>query len=338
MNFKLFAFTLLMFPLAAIAQDFGTGTGWTGLQPTESLVIDENFQGFEFFHTDEHSNQGNSEHKIDETTLEEIPGYIDFDSTFSFLNSTVTASYSFIQCAFAPNWGVAYSINGDTGEPVDPDPTTEGVSVGFVEISRLDEIYSAVPTSRGYLTVDLTNLEFVEAIQYSHSSTGGNRRGILVEYSKDGGASWDSLRYQPGNNYAASFTTDVFTGDRTPNSINCTPSANGMLWEDAINDDGLMIRFLEAGGQTVRLHDLKVYGSLPSISSNSLLEKNKLKIVGKSLIMNEQSMVQVYTVSGALITKRAAVKKMDLSHLENGVYILKVNSKGVDFSQKIVIR
>ena len=315
------------------AQDVGTGTGWGDLSPSESLVIDENFQEFQFFHSDENPDQGNSDNTIDETTGEIIYNYRNLDTAMFFENSTKKFNYEFYQCAFAPDWQTAYAYQTET-------ENTENVSNGFVEVSRGDTVYSTVPTIHGYVVADLTGLESVEIIQYSHSSTGGRKRGILVEFSIDSGVTWDTLRYQPGSSaWASSFTKDPFTGDKTYNEIQCEPSAYGMLWEDAIYwyDGGFMLRFGECGGQTIRLHDLKVYGTIAQGSAVIELKNDlRIKSFNNSVEISEPAVVSVYSITGRLIKSANAVEMMSLSNLSNGIYIIKAQSGNRIATEKFV--
>lgn len=314
------------------AQDVGTGTGWGDLSPSEPLVINENFQGFTFFHSDENPDQGNSQHAIDENTGEVVYNYMDLDTTVLFEGSTKTFNYSFYQCAFAPDWQSAYAYQNET-------QNTEGVSDGFVEVSRGDSVYSTIPTTHGYILVDLTGLESVEVVQYSHSSTGGRKRGILVEYSIDSGATWDTLRYQPGSSaYASSYTKDVFSGDKTYNEIQCEPSAYGMLWEDPVYwyDGGFMLRFGEGGGQTIRLHDLKVYGTIAENSGvPEIVADLKIKAINNVIELSHKASVTVYSITGALVKSANNVRSLSVHDLSNGIYIVKANSAEQMCIQKI---
>ncbi len=268
--------------LQAQTLNTGTGTGWDVIfQPGSPLLINENFQSYEFFHTDENADQGNSDNTLDETTMLPVAGYKTMSVELTLGSSHYTAPISFEECAFAPEWPAAYAYS-DALAANDLENSenynTGGVSNGFVEISReAIAMGGNLPTTRGYLVVDLRKIDFVEGIQYAHSSCGGNKRGITVEFSLDDGASWDTLRYQPGGAaWNGGFTYDFFTQERTYNGYRCDPSAYGMLWEDPIYESNVMLRFLEGGGQTIRMHDLKVYGDLPT--SVKKIKENTIKI------------------------------------------------------------
>ena len=75
--FTLFLFVLIGGSMSLYAQVLNTGTGveWGTLGANEPLVVDEDFQGFEFFHSDEMPNEGNSSHSIDPISNDTIFGY-----------------------------------------------------------------------------------------------------------------------------------------------------------------------------------------------------------------------------------------------------------------------
>lgn len=320
------------------AQDMGTGTGWDNLNPSSALVLDEDFSGFDFFGNWVHANNSNSKPIVDETTGETIDGTNSGSKTIPFLNSTSTLTYTWDSCAFAPEWGVAYSVDGD-GLPVDPDPTTTGVSNGFVEISR---VYPKDNTLEGEFIVDLRNLDYVEGIQYTHSSCGGKRRGFVLLISLSDGVEWDTLRYQLGDHYSLNFTKDPFDWSKTPNDINCTPSGYGMLWEDAIYSENVMLKFLADSSyetQAVRIHDLKVYGDLKT--SDEVAEfSNDLKIKVHNSVVNfsELAKVNVYSITGKLIQSNDGVDVISLNNLSNGIYIIKAQAGNKVATEKFVKR
>ncbi len=329
---KAFAF-LMAIGLAEVsiwAQTEARGTGWDGLQPGSALVINDNFQGFEFFHSDDNPDMGNSNNQLDEETLTPIPGYKDtLVAEVALQGSNLKAYYYFGECAFAPEWYTAWgykdALAASDLENIE-DYQTAKVSKGFVEVSR--DYGSTPPTIRGTFTVDLRVLDYVEAIQYSHSSCGGTKRGLLVEYSMDDGASWDTLRYQPGNTWSQSFTKDLFSGEKTYNEYNCQYSAYGLLWEDAIYESNMMIRFSEASGQVPRIHDLKVYGDLPT--SVNKVQQNSIKVWMQNGLARFSAYVDVtvYNLSGVQVKHVLNTNEVSMDDMPSGLYIFKINNNG----------
>lgn len=324
----------------SMAQDAGTGTGWAGLAPGSPLVINENFQGFPFFHSDTESNQGNSDNILDPISGEPVYGYKNLTTTVPLVGTQDNAvTYIFDQCAFAPQWKTAYAFRDEVDN-------TPNVSNGFVEISRTYPATGGnLPTVHGSFVVDLRKLEFVDIIQWSHSSTGGNKRGVLCEVSVDNGTTWDTLRYQPGSNYwAASFTKDVFTHAKTPNTYNCQPSAFGMTWEDGIWAENVMLRFSECvipilGGQTARIHDLKVYGDYTSTSAGTI-SKDELKIYSylKKIRISEQAKVAVYNITGSLVRTADKTNLITMDDMPAGIYLVKAMAGNRAKTAKVIIR
>lgn len=317
----------------------GTGPTWGELSPAEPLLIDENFQEFPFFHSDENPDQGNSENVFanDGTTI--IYGYKQDTVQVPIIGSDVgNITYYFYQCAFAPEWKTAYAFQQETDN-------TPNVSDGFVEISR-DYPYGEPPyTVHGWFTVDLREIDFVEVIQWSHSSTGGNKRGVMCEFSLDDGATWDTLRYQPGGAaYLGSFTKMVAVdpADRvkTYNGYRCDPSAFGMTWEDGIWAENVMLRFSECGGQTPRIHDLKVYGTYSGSTAAKVITKDELTIYSfnRKIHISEPSNVNIYNVTGNLVKSASRVSNVSMDEMPAGIYIVKAESDLHRATAKVLIK
>ncbi|WP_347838383.1 T9SS type A sorting domain-containing protein [uncultured Draconibacterium sp.] len=319
--FTLFICLLVGATFTANAQlNMTTGVSWDEIPPSEPLVLEEDFTGFAFFHSDSTSDMGNSNNSYDpndETII--IYGYKNDTVEVPIIGSeSGKITYYFEQCAFAPEWMAAYAYRDQTGQ-------TENVSNGFVEISRdYGSSGGYAPTIRGHFTVDLRALEFVDMIQWTHSSTGGSKRGVQCEYSLDDGVTWDTLRYQPGNTWSQSFTKDPLSGTKTANGYRCDPSAYGMTWADGIYADNVMLRFLECGGQTPRIHDLKVYGTYTPPTSAVIIDKDELKIFASNKVirLSEEAKVNVYTVAGALVKQANRANTISMNDMPNGIYLV----------------
>lgn len=310
----------------------GTGVPWGELSPTEPLVLDENFQGFEFFHSDENPDMGNSSNAYDEAGGI-IYGYKNDTTIVDALNAPgIKIGYYCTQCAYAPDWQTAYAYQQET-------ENTANVSNGFVEVSR--NFPSDPPTIAGEFVVDLRQLDFVEVIQWTHSSTGGNKRGVMLQFSLDDGMTWDTLRYQPGGAaFGDSFTKDPTTGIKTPNGYRADPSAFGMTWEDGVYAENVMLKFLEAGGQTPRIHDLKVYASFTPMTPVVDLYENDLRIeqVNRLINVSEIADIAVYHTNGQLLKTATNSDQLHLTELPSGLYIVHVQSGKKLKSKKVFIR
>ena len=270
-----------------------TGTGWETLMPGEPLVLEEDFSGFEFLHSDSIPDAGNSSNNADWTEM----GHRDDSTSFVIaMGSKDTIFYDFYHCAFAPNWIAAYafddSLTGGTST------MTPGMSRGFVEISR--EWGSPHFTVSGHLILDLRQLSFVEVVQYSHSSCGGTKRGFTMSMSTDDGVTWDTVRLHCDGYSYSDF-------DELIEHYNCQKSAHGMMWEDGIYNSNVMLRWTQdARGQAVRLHDLLVFGTITNPSSVEAVYDTEIEINCRHriIMLSEVADIGIYDLKGSLL-KRA---------------------------------
>lgn len=340
MKAKIFTLIICLFTgltFTATAQlNLGTGVPWGTIGAGEPLVLNEDFTGFTFFHTDSNSDQGNSDNKYDTDGTTVIYGFKNDTVEVPILGSTAgKITYYFDQCAFAPEWNTAYDYKDGGGQ-------TQNVSNGFVEISREYPASGGnLPMIHGGFVVDLRALEFVEVIQWTHSSTGGNKRGVMCEFSVDDGASWDTLRYQPGTAFGYSFTKDPETGTKTDNGYRCDPSAYGMTWEDGIFTSNVMLRFGEAGGQTPRIHDLKVYGNYTPPTAVADMIQNDFRIfsANKKIIISEPAdMINVYNITGSLVSNVVNSSRVVMDGFPEGIYIVKAQVGSKLKTTKVLIK
>lgn len=319
------------------AQDLGTGIPWGTLAPGEPMLLNEKFQGFTHFHSRSHTNDSNSRNTADTEGNITAWGYKNDSLKVPIIGSTKgQITFKFYQCAFAPTWPTAYayrdSVNQVTATPIN----TTGVTNGFMEISRLYESHYTVD---GYFLVDLREIEFVEVIQYSHSSCGGSRRGLLLEFSLDNGAKWDTLRYQPGDAWSSSFTKDVTTLVKTDNTFNCTPSGFGMTWEEGIYAGNVMLRFGIAKNQALRIHDLKIYGTYTGTTMADASRAPELKIfsANRKIRISEQADVIVYDITGKVVKKAVQTKLISMDDLPLGIYMVRAQAGRVFKTTKVFV-
>ncbi len=321
--------------LGLSAQDLGTGLTWGTLAPGEPLLLNENFRGFTHFHSRANTNDSNSRNEVDGDGNVTKWGYKNDSIEVAILGSeTGKVGYGYYQCAFAPNWSTAYayrdSVNNGSGSD------TPGISRGFVEISRK---YTTHNTVDGYFILDLRRIDFVEVLQYSHSSCGGTRRGLRLDFSLDNGATWDTLRYQPGDAWASSFTKDPGSGQKTSNSFNCTPSAYGMTWEEGIYAENVMLRFTIAGNQALRIHDLKVYGTYTGQTGSKAVTSEELKfhMARRVLRISEMSDVVVYNIAGQMVRSVSQTRQVSFEGMPEGIYLVKARAGNKIKTDKILV-
>ena len=330
----------LLGSFSVVAQDIGTGPGWGNIIITKDIVIDEDFTGYEFLYSKDNTNSGNSKDVFDEATFEWIWGHRNEVDVKPFINFTGNATFTFDTCAFAPEWTTAWGYRDMLDPAIGVDNTTEGVSPGFVEVSRIG--YGDL--FEGFFMIDLTELPYVEAIQYSHSSCGGYRRGFSLLFSLDGGEVWDTLRYQPGDAWDQSYTKDPadFPGDpyimnKTSNSYNCTPSAHGMLWEDEIKASNVMLKFVPANSQALRIHDLKIYGGDAPVGVHDIVRSTlKVTSLNNQIKVSERASVKVLSCTGTVVKSATVDNIMPLDDISAGIYIVKAKTGAKTTTIKIV--
>lgn len=303
-------------------------------EPSTSLILNENFQGYDHFYSKANSNSGTSAGTMNPELEPEDPNYI----TFGFKNMTIqkklvgnpnSVPFDFYQCAFAPEWMTAYAFKDEDNE-AGTGANTPNVSNGFVEISRDWPNDFNIP---GYFEIDLSSIPYIELIQYTHSSTGGNKRGLLLEFSLDGGANWDTLRFQSGNQNT-SFTKDIIDPDVvTKNNFNCQPSAYGMTWEEALYftpeeeyDDNLRIRFSPAMNQGLRIHDIRIYGEFPVKIKENTINELGLKFFNNIVTSNENADITIYSLTGMAVKQVSNTMSISTEELPSGVYIVNATS------------
>ena len=322
-NFTAIFFGLLIsgFTRLVIGQSYGTGWGIT--PPGEPLIIQDNFTDFPFLHADSNPDQGNSDNLDPEN-----PGYKDTTAFRVCINSSDTIFYDFYQCAFAPNWQPAYGYRDSLAELTPPVPPE--VSRGFVEVARY---YESHATDSGYFIIDLRQVQYLEVIQYTHSSCGGNKRGFTLRKSIDDGVTWDTVRYQRGG-----FTDNY---PESANAWNCQESAYGMVWEDALYlyESNVMLKFSHAVGQAVRIHDFKAYGWVEpetGINDNDIKQEVSIYCSDKTMILSEPADIVIFNMNGVLVKKAKDVETVSTADLPEGMYVVKARTDRGITTKKIL--
>ena len=321
--FTLFSMALIAAGLCLFAQSPEGSTGWDNLQPAEQLVLDMNFQEYPFFHSDENPDQGNSTY-----TEPEGVGYMDTAHFVLVPGSSDTIFLDYYQCAFAPDWLAAWAYADTVDMPA-------GMTPGFVEISRYYEKHSTV---NGHFIIDLRQMEFVEVVQWSHSSCGGKRRGFTLEIIRINGTDTtvvDTLRAQAE-------PASISIGDNATN-FDCLLSAYGMRWEDGVWDSDILLRFTKSMNylQAVRLHDLRVYG-IPKNSNTSVnnIQASEIGIIctGRVIRLSETADIGIYSLSGALLKRADRVDHYAVTDLPDGMYIVRARTESQTTTNRILIK
>jgi len=236
--------------------------------------------------------------------------------------------YDFYQCAFAPNWMPAYWYQDSVNEITQTTPPE--ITRGFVEISREWESWATID---GHFIIDLSQVRFIEAIQFSHSSCGGNKRGFTLAASTDYGVTWDTVMVMTGN---------MTSSD--PPGYDCQESARGMLWELGLYmgslvspGDSVLLRFTKApNNQAVRIHDIKIYGEGHSMGiGQTRVNRIKISVFYGFIRLSEPADIQVYSVNGMLMRQAQRVESLYIQDLPSGIYIVKAKTDRYLSTRKI---
>lgn len=115
-----------------------------------------------------------------------------------------------------------------------------------------------------------------------------------------------------------------------------------MTWEDGLwTDEPLMLRFAEAGGQTPRIHDLKVYGTYTPPTAVSDLRTNDFRIYSanrKIIISKQAERVDVYNLGGILVRNATNSSQISMDQFPEGMYIVKAQVGSQLKTKKIIIK
>lgn len=297
----------------------GLGWGYLGLGEGDypRPFIDENFQNWTKTHTA-------TEAFVKLGTAWLSTKYFDEDiavpvyDAITGVDTGEKLMFKLIQCAVAPDFYSQYYYENQ----LDPTKWTEyshsNVSKGYVELGRT--AYSGAATQNGELII--SKMEYIEGVQYSYASTGGNKRGFTLSKSTDDGNTWEIVRQETGN-----LTTST-------SGYNVQESGYGIRFEDIIDTENVMLKFEIFAEQVLRIHDLKIYGKkgAPSGIDSNQIDAFSIKKINENVVLSEESDVEIYAISGQLIKTKQNCTTISISELPSGVYIVKASGN----TQKIV--
>lgn len=292
---------------------------WT-VEPTAAfpLVIDENFQNWTANHDKANTDSATKGRAA-------IEAYRTRNQTINLVGplSGTTAEISLVKCAVAPQGLSQNKIEftkpkGDIfeGKPSNytngqiPDP--EGgipLSPGFLEVSRFtsngtqyvtvtddngNEIKSTLADEETYNgSITLPPIKGATVVQYSYSSLGGNKRGLKLERSIDGGVTWEVIRNPLKNvvEYAVKDTVNKVTypsgADDTPTEYSRYISAYfcsgaGVRVEDFIGDgeETVTLRFTICNAWGTA--EDRAVGDLTKVGTQQDFRLHDLRVIAKS--------------------------------------------------------
>lgn len=326
-----------------------TGWGWktTILSSNQALAINENFQDWPLKH-----NQPNN--SVATKARASVDAYADWNQEITLGDGT-KANISMIKCASAPQGlsqnKIEFTSKNDPDDGVYqgnaikypngqiPDPEIGSpLSVGFLEVSRKSS-NGTVSAGVGYDgSVTLPAILGAQIVQYSYSSLGGNKRGIILQRSVDNGDTWTDVRNPsatacswPNTENGGNSSTAVLGENRFLSGYYC--SGAGVYIEDVIGDgtESVMLRFTVHNGQDFRLHDLKVI-KLTSGSSISKTNSSTTIIMGKKgqiEIADAQEDVIVYNITGQKIATLLPNQGSHTVTVPSGVYLVAEKNQSV---------
>ncbi len=225
-----------------------------------------------------------------------------------------------------PCWDNSYVISGHTYKPEKP---------GFIEFCKRGALASAPGVSRqGYIVIP--HIPHVEVLQWYFSSTSW-LRGMKVDI-KYGDGDWEPLRWMP-----TAFQKGPYTGF----------SEQGYQLEQVIGEDDISLRFKVWDGgdvtdpdtgeiakiglgptplttsQVVRIHTIRIFSDVipteaPSVGiAQNTVSKISIYKSGKDVVLSSEADVDIYSIDGKIVSSSLNTKKVDLSNLSSGIYIVK---------------
>jgi len=212
---------------------------------------------------------------------------------------------------------------------------------GFIELSRLAPSIAETTVSR-HGSIEIDGLPQVERIQWSYSSTSW-KRGVKMDI-KYGDGEWQPQHWEPSDFSSATMGITTFSeqGYQFEEMIGKQddPTSKISIRFRIWDGDSIHINPLKTDGstytlvnkplsqyQTVRIHQIKVFsGVIPTEAPSAVQTVNadaiKIYLSDKNIILATEAKVEVYAVAGNRVYK-GFTKKVDVSNLSRGIYIVK---------------
>lgn len=229
--------------------------------------------------------------------------------------ATVDLDVTLIKCGIAPDCDTKRAERDDT-------PSTEGVTVGYVSLSKIVEETDTI----GQFIFG--PIHHIDSIRFGHSATGSDR-GIRIYKSTDG-ETWERASDDEFNNSDDSQAGDVQTV--------------------VLDEYDIYIKFTsgikrtDGTSQHSRLHNIEVWG-IPG-EYNSVREAGKLDNFriyaigdGRYQVEGDINALTVYSTAGALLYSIIlnGEERVDLSNLPEGIYLVRALDKtGQIYTGKVV--
>lgn len=213
-----------------------------------------------------------------------------------------------------------------------------GVSNGFVELKRYYTGGSTPSLTPGLGHLIIGPISYLEYIQYSTSTNGGNKRGFYLEKSEDAIsandplATWTVVRRETGN---------ITLSTSKDNNLECS---NGMQWEDDINGVDCYLRFsntttaADGGAQMIRIHDVKIWGEPSQITGINTAVATQLRasINNIRVKLTDYAEIDIFDISGNKILSHIDTKELNIANIPGGIYIMKAKNANCTLTQKFI--
>ena len=304
-----------------------------------------------------------------------VPLYNPAEEQGQYVPSGYNYDIKFVRCVFAPDHYTSALTKDDNGMLPSGNTNACTINdntclvgnvygkQGFIELSRQAASAGEPANSKcGYIQLD--NLYGVERIQWSYSSTSW-KRGVICEIRLGGeGAEWLPQRIIPSETNAyATFSEQGYEFEELINAVDGedaeTPvsvrfrvfDCDTLTWASEYNldpkDRSPEYYYARPGVlQPVRIHQIKVYSAFTGAEMAQKIQEATgvhgttdecfyVRKEGLELCASEECSMELYTVEGKQI-RRVQGKKMGVSDLDKGIYILKaINSDGIVKNTKL---
>ncbi|MBN1180922.1 MAG: T9SS type A sorting domain-containing protein [Bacteroidales bacterium] len=290
----------------------------TFIYAQSELIIDENFQQWD---PTEDTNPDTCE-----LGLVHVDSFIYRDMSLVTSSGTVPISVKMMKAAISPTCGSKlYNRDGD--------PMPDGVSLGFVQLAKIDTVTDTI----GIFVFG--PIAQIDSIVFAHSATGSGR-GIRIYKSYTNDTTWERA------------TLDEFTDGN---------SQLGVIHKVDINDTSVYIKFTsgikqsDETSQHSRLHNLKVYGIpgeyvTPTIIQNTRQINSTLSIYPtpassfvniKAPMAITKGSLEIYNLVGIRVYNQEVnqqLTKVDVSEYTQGVYIVQLKANNKVYTRQMVVK
>jgi len=303
-----------------------TIVGLMGIFAQSTLIISENFQGWEpTLDTDPETCSGGVQHEYD----------IERNLRLVTAGDTVDLPVTLYKAGIAPECESKRIERADPPGSIENPPgvTTGWVSLAKISGATIDDIEFSPDTIGEFIFGPVPQ---IDSMRFAHSATGGSR-GLRVYISSDGinwirpteDEFWDGDDSQAGDiNSVELYETDVYV-----------KFASGFKMSDNTS-------------QFSRLHNLDIWGIPGTISSNRGISKessnlNIYPVPASDLVSINlegsvsNSEIQIVDIVGKIVYRGILMQQksqVDISNLKSGMYFVQVKHNQESFVKQLLVK